>query len=470
MTLGNRLFKVLTWLLVSAVLLPGAVTLLMLAINWSDRPPSAAAQKFQHILDSRPAVSDSDNAYVYAQGFAIARPLDPLAWGRKRIDWIDSMSDRTSASAFDHPPGEYSSFGKYRSQPIEKLGDVCPNPPGEVCYDAMRNADAVVAEWLLSEGWVLNRYRALISRPVWREEVPRHTSAPFPPYSEMLEGQKLLLLRAWQLADRGDVAAVRALLGEDIRFWRMVLASADVLLTKMIATAAMDRHFAWSNLVLRRLPETGVDEAVPESWLRPLSGPELSMERCFAGEWRYSHHMVFGIADWPDLWQVAAGDPDSGGVITQLTRRAQGLLLQPQATSNITADTLLATSDVLRVPLEELPRAVEALEREARAPDERGIQLYNPVGVILASVATPSYASYAARVADLEGIRRAALLTARLRNRGAMPEPRQMRRLLHESDLRDPYDGEPFAWSNDSSAIVFSGLESGDRGRHAFLY
>lgn len=34
----------------------------------------------------------------------------------------------------------------------------------------------------------------------------------------------------------------------------------------------------------------------------------------------------------------------------------------------------------------------------------------------------------------------------------------------------DPYSGKPFGWDESANAIVFTGLERGERGRHAILY
>ena len=42
----------------------------------------------------------------------------------------------------------------------------------------------------------------------------------------------------------------------DLRFWRIVLQSSDILVSKMMATAMLNRHFEWGNLVLRTLSST----------------------------------------------------------------------------------------------------------------------------------------------------------------------------------------------------------------------
>lgn len=52
-----------------------------------------------------------------------------------------------------------------------------------------------------------------------------------------LDGQKLLLLNAKILAEHGDYVGAQSLLEEDLHFWRKVLESSDILITRMIATA-----------------------------------------------------------------------------------------------------------------------------------------------------------------------------------------------------------------------------------------
>jgi hypothetical protein len=65
-------------------------------------------------------------------------------------------------------------------------------------------------------------------------------------------------------------------------------------------------------------------------------------------------------------------------------------------------------------------------------------------------------------------IRRAAVLAVELRSRKV--DVRTAPAELAASAIRTPYSGEPFAWDADALAIVFVGLEPGERGRHAFDY
>ena len=79
-----------------------------------------------------------------------------------------------------------------------------------------------------------------------------------------------------------------------------------------------------------------------------------------------------------------------------------------------------------------------------------------------------NYGQYGARVADVEGVRRAAVLATTLRSRGvaAADVPAQ----LAASEIRMPYTNGPFAWDLKEGAIVFTGLEASERARHDIKY
>jgi hypothetical protein len=102
-------------------------------------------------------------------------------------------------------------------------------------------------------GDLFDRYRGLLSHSGWRQPKPFEATARWPTHGKIPQGQELLLLRAAELADGGDIAGVHDLLAEDVRFWRMVLGSSDLLIDKMSAVVMLDRHFELANLALRRL-------------------------------------------------------------------------------------------------------------------------------------------------------------------------------------------------------------------------
>ena len=77
-------------------------------------------------------------------------------------------------------------------------------------------------------------------------------------------------------------------------------------------------------------------------------------------------------------------------------------------------------------------------------------------------------ANNAARVADLEGGRRAALMAADLR---VLKIPAELAgAMIPLAASRDPYTGGPFVWTADPPTVSFTGLERTSSTRHRFLY
>lgn len=380
--------------------------LALLFINRHDQLPSPDVLRFEVLYRERPPVANADNGYLYAMGF------------------------------FTHTKSS-------RSPAVQSLAEAC-RVVDQACVDALEGKDKTVGEWFVSERWLFDRYRTLLAHSGWRQPKAFDPAAPLPAYTTIFQGQRLLLLHAATLASSGDVAAVRELLGEDVRFWRMVLESSDVVLDKMFAVAALNRHFGIGNLVLRRLPA-----AMPLEWAQEL---KPSMTRALVGEWEYLN---------ASLRKTKALEP-----------RIYRPLFQPQDTSNKLAAMLAGAARELDVPVSRYPQVLRRMRAQTNhAPEELGgfAALYNLIGSMITSVPDAyTYGQYAARVADVEGVRRAAVVATTLRSRGVAADdvPAQ----LTASELRNPYTNAPFAWDLKEKAIVFTGLEAGERGRHDFRY
>jgi hypothetical protein len=84
------------------------------------------------------------------------------------------------------------------------------------------------------------------------------------------------------------------------------------------------------------------------------------------------------------------------------------------------------------------------------------------------AVGVSDFGNYAARVADLEGVRRAVMATVAFRQTNIATE--NIEGALVRRELRNPYDDQPFAWEGDRRSIVFRGMASGERGEHRIQY
>lgn len=435
--------------------------LVAVAVNRRDVEPSAAALRLADRFRDRPQVRDEDNGFVYAMGFEARLGESPLQLGAKRIGWLRQSAGKTKLDLAADPLRKGPDPRPERHPALTAYFEAC-GPGGSGCDDAFDAARRQFDDWRDPEAELLERYRTLLGFAGWHEFVSGEPAAPMPAYGRVMNGQRLLMLHARLRAASGDAAGARELLEEDLRFWRGVLASSDLLISKMIAAAAVRQHFMLGADVLRELPPERVLEALPEIWLTAISDTERSMQRVVTGDCMYASGVIRQVD--PALagtWVVE--DTGAGRSLVWLSAP----LFQPQDTINLYAEFCSRALELLSdVPLADVEvtakRATELVNtwsREWRSPRS----LYNILGRMIVGYG-PDFGSYVRRLGDIEGVRRAALAAVSLHEgrvtRDDIPSA------LAASQLRNPYDGEPFAWDASDDAIVFHGLEPGERGEH----
>ena len=460
--------KALAWLVLGPISLALLLYMWLLAANARDRRPSDAARVMEQILRSVPSVPDAQNGYIFVMGFDVARNGDPRALGVRRIAWARHLAAHPEEPERPTLPSDRDDFKLGRSDAVNRLSETCHNVTPQ-CVQALTQAGDTAHDWLESDQWLRDRYGELIAHPDWAVNVPFTTRTRLPPYRLVLDGQTAFLAKAWELAATGDAHAVRDLLNADAHFWRGVLARSEILITKMIAVSALNRHFAWANLALRRLPSHAVKDAVPQEWMIPFTDEERSLRLALAGEWAFSDHVTRDLLEQP----VGPGitDPAEAGALPRIAWRLARPALQPQDSSNRLAKLMLAVLKALDAPYRNYPdvlQQVRALERDASDEHPAFSRPFNLIGDTMLAWGEGTFGNYAVRVADLEGIRRLALLTTDLRSRAV--DAAQVPKALADSELRNPYTDKPFNWSEKESATVFTGLEHGERRRHAFPY
>ena len=363
------------------------------------------------------------------------------------------------------PGGDNYDVRSQRSEAVSELTKTCRESEVD-CSPALEANRETVDQWLDDEGWLLERYRSLISMTEYAEARPFQILAPLPSFSALREGQRVLMADAWKSASNADPAAVATALDRDLSYWRMVLRDSDVLITKMIATDAIIQHFKLGNIALRRLPQEVAADGIPSLWRRQITDDERSMKRSFAGEWVFFDESAKSMAgtnpfgDWTGLTDPTTWDRIAWVVLKPFW--------QPQDLTNQHARLMFDLGNAFDVPYDEIPNAVyvaKELQDSVRRPFG---QLYNFTGNLLMSRGFWTFSDYAVRVSDLEGIRRAALLAAQLRANGVTKDDVVQRMLT--SEIVDPYTNEPFTWLDGIGAVTFYGLESRDRAEHKLVY
>jgi len=459
----RKTLKIIGCISASLVCLGVAIYLSAVAINWRDQEPSPAAIQLASLYHDRPRVADEDNAFIYVMGFVAAAGDDPYQMGLRRLAWLQKSNQLAPLDTTQDPLRERLDYKASRLQAVRDFVDAC-KPGNPSCAAAFGAGDEVFQQWAASEGWLLQRYQQLIRHGGWRESVPFDIAAPLPSYAPVMDGQKLLLLNAKVLATRGDYARVRSLLGEDLSYWRKVLESSDTLISKMIATAAITRHFELGSQIFRQIRPDHVMSAVPTGWRTPISESERSLRRVLAGEWIF----MSAALRHSDVDLYALND-DS--VVTGMLRSLSMPLYRPQDSMNRNAAYLLEMTQLLSAPLDRYENAVnltaglsERTRREALSPRS----LYNVVGRVLIGIGAYDFGKYARRVADLEGVRRAAFVSVTLR--AANVRAPEVNAALNANALREPYHNRPFESDENEGVIIFRGLEIGERSTHRILY
>jgi hypothetical protein len=443
--------EILLGLAVSAGLVL-ALAAVVLFINRNDAAPSPAASAFTALLLQRPVVAAQDNSYLYLMGMDSARGQDPQAAGERKVAELEAAA---SAQALATMGANDTAYRALRSADVEALSIACGKDSG-ACGLALEKDPQAVTAWRTSEQWLHARYQALLGRGQWRASaVSYEPDAPFPPVSLAADGQSLHFLAAWQDAGRGDAAAVRAALDADLRFWRAVFAQSDSVLTKMVAATALRRHFALGNMVLRRLPADQQAAALPAQWRQPISIAEKSLRLAIAGELKAL-----------DIILRTRVDGTGNSAIDQRWLQALRPVFKVQASMNHIAEGQLAFADALDVDYKDLPQALEREHQRRASPAQKptGFSLYNVMGNVMTQGGIADLTPYAARAADLEGIRRIHLLAVELR--GEATANGEIVERVAGTALKDPYSGQPFAWNAAQEALVFQGLEPGQQGKH----
>jgi hypothetical protein len=433
------------------------------AVNWRDQPPSADALAIRKIRAGRAPAADADNGFVYALGFGVPASEDPQRAGVMRMAWMESVN--RDPRQFDaEPEKKYVEFNSSASPSMTGVKAACGETHSGECRDAF--LAALAHPRLTLEELQLARYRALIQRPAWREVVPLDIRLPLPAYGDIIQGQRLLMVDLAARAKTAPPEEISAALRQDFAFWRETQKSADYLITKMISVAAIRQHFFFGSLVLREMPGAARAEVI-ESWSVPFSAEELSMRRTMAGELAFAEGVML---TWRNGNNGQLFEPAAEG-LTLFGRIGSSLarpFYQHQDQMNYYAAKYLDFAKRFEMPLDQYLQIAETVE--ASEPHGISFHVYNAAGHVFRGLTgTWTYAGYPVRVGSIEGMRRAALLTAQLRERDVPLD--QMPKEVSGAGLRNPFDGKPFEWSAQERAVVYVGPDAeANRKRHAFFY
>ncbi len=328
-----------------------ACYLLLLLINIKDEPPSAASQTMQQLQQTAAKAAEQTtqtNGYAYL--------------------------------------AQHGSLPNYRlTEPLAALMRQCNQ---DNCQQLL-SAEPELARWVNEHHDLAAFYQQIRSFDHWYETVPTDAADALPSWQALLEGQQLLLAQAWLALQQQDIAQARQLLQQDVRFWRGLLTKHNLLIGKMVSSAAIERHFQFAAMLQQQLDGTERAGLTPDSWQVAFTAQELSIRQVLAGEWVYGNVLTEQTLLNDDAVAQAS-------MTERFTWWLLKPLFQPQATRNQRAAMLLAQAD--NTPTAEAPWYN---------------WLYNPVGKLLNVAGAASYLPYRQRLEQLEPLRQQLLAAAR---------------------------------------------------------
>jgi hypothetical protein len=245
MALINTLTKALGWIFASLIVGLVMFYLLLLAINWQDEAPGAAALQLKAVQKTYTDNKTTDNGYVV-------------------------FSQHASSVEHQVAPA------------LQQLIQQCYQAR---CEAVLNNAASQLPELIAQHQLLLKFYQQIRSYSHWYEPPITDVLQEIPPYQVLRNAQQLLLFQAWLAAHEQDVIRARQLLQQDLAFWRTVLPNNNSLLSKMLTVAAVKKHFAFAELIQQQLEPSLQAAVIPAIWSQPFTDNELDMQQAFSGEW-----------------------------------------------------------------------------------------------------------------------------------------------------------------------------------------
>jgi hypothetical protein len=457
--------KMIGKLLLAIAALPVLAYLVLIAINWSDRPPSAATLKFREIVAARAAVPDADNAFVYMLGFSTAADQDPKLIGARRREWLEQVVP-VRYDRKDDPLEPSIELRDGGAPGVKQLAEVCRDSDQQACADRF---ESLAHDWRPTDldALAIARYAQLLELHAWREIVPLDVSAPLPGYADVLYGQRASMLSLRHITESGDQIAIGEFLKADFALWRTAQRDSDSMIGKMLAIAALRNHFFFSNLILRRLPADRQLATAPAGWQLEFSRSERSLLRVMAGETLFVEQTMRDYKKGKETPYLVDDDLEVRGFVGRALLELGHPLFQLQQETNYIADGNMTMAAAFDVPLGRYQAAKVSIENSPRQGSTW--HLYDLTGdVFRIESAASSMEGYPFRVGSLEGMRRAALLTTQLRSRSVPAQ--KVADELRSAPLTDPYSNAPFQWNVEHQSVVFTGPEDHRWRSQEYLY
>lgn len=446
-----------------AILAIPCLLLALLPVCWLLIPDESPDPDVQRLLAPATAVAPKDNLYVALMGFSAAADRDPHQAGVKTLEAFAAWQAQAKPGQTDRPPFDNTPFmGETRFKRPDTFKSPCRPDAASCLAEIDSRAAEMDSELERSKPW-LARYRALRDYRTFSETTHLAANTPFPSWGSVLHASDLVDVRiARDMAAPATRASALAELTAEIAFYQRLGLNAELLITRMIAAAAMARKLRLASELLTRHPDmikthaeavAGIARPLPPEWTR--------LQRVAEGEFRFMAAVQRDAGrDLSRQLTMGMENPPAG---LRWLESLHGLnAYRPQATLNDMARQMRRIGEFHSRPARDLVEGLPAYRREDDAFElwSPRTLAFNPIGKILVNVAQLSWEDYAYRLHDNAGQARLLALQRLAIDAGlkaGAPADQIYGLLIHDNRLFDPYTEKPMQWDAASSELRFSG-------------
>lgn len=452
--------KALKWIAIVLAFLFIGVPLLLAVINAFDEELKPEALAFADF--SGETIAPEQNGYFAWVGLRAPMGEHPHTRGLQIVAQVNDKLDAVPHDIQDViNPDTF--LGPKALKFSNKLASLCGRDTTG-CLDRYRAKTTDIEKQVRENKVLLERYHSLYRYPHFHETLkPRYYAPLF-----IDPGSVSSLARAQYAlhALRGNPSLALRQLHDDTLFWRHILVETRGLVGKMLAVAVIQRNSQLTSEIVARYPTGKAALAQTVQAVLPLTDAERDLTKVYRNEFAINMHAFTALSTEQQSPCTAGSTYDCA-----VDRLMSTFLFKPYASTNRSFEGFSQIAATSKLPAPEFLKAI----REKLDSDQYDWQwwlsswrfAYNPIGKILNAIAEPAYASYTARIHNLDGFLRLVSLSLTARQQSVRDADMPAFLARAHTKFSNPYTNEPMLWDADTRTIYFKGM--GESNDHELL-
>jgi hypothetical protein len=394
-----------------------------------------------------PDIFQPDNAWLAFLGFTSPEGGPPFIKEEEMLRTIKAAMLKDDEKALSE--GEFTKQNKARLSFRGELPDIYSKKDNGL-WEYVAQHKTGVDQLLRDNKELLERYGKLYSYDQYVEPLDYGLYAPVPSFLPIVKIQKLKLMQMARVAKQGNLHDALIAVQKDAEFWRFIGRSSKTLIAKLVSISILSSDIKFVAELGAHYHLTVKEWQAVQAILKPFDHGEASLKATLHGE------ACINMLGIEYIFRGVNKDPFM-----------VSLLLKPNATRSRMYSSLQKGIDLSAMTPQKFASEV-AREKPVNHLITDYSFIYNPAGVILASIAEPNTSAYIEKGHNLEGLRRLAILIVLAKIENIAPKNMQQFLDAHKGDYGNPYTGAPMNWNGQKKTIGFKHLHD-DKSVEVFL-